>query len=99
MLAKFINRPTLKACKALVRLAQFVFNTREDRLALGGGANRPDITAYFDSDWGGCRDTRMSPSGYIVYMGNGPVVWYSKKQTNTACFSCEAEYMSIVDAL
>ena len=95
MLAQFNNRPTLKACKALVRLAQFVYNTREDRLALGGGAERPTITAYSDSDWGGCRDTRMSRSGHIVYMGNGPVVWYSKKQTNTACSSCEAEYMSM----
>ena len=95
MLAQFNNKPTFKACKALVRLAQFVFNTRKDRLALGGGANRPDITAYSDSDWGGCRDTRISRSGHIVYMGNGPVVWYSKKQTNTACSSCEAEYISM----
>ena len=95
MLAQFNNRPTLKACKALVRLAQYVYNTREDRLVLGGGADRPTITAYSDSDWGGCRDTRMSRSGHIVYMGNGPVIWYSKKQTNTACSSCEAEYMSM----
>ena len=95
MLAQFNNRPTLKACKALVRLAQYVYNTRENRLVLGGGADRPTITAYSDSDWGGCRDTRMSRSGHIVYMGNGPVIWYSKKQTNTACSSCEAEYMSM----
>ena len=74
MLAQFNNRPTLKACKAFVRLAQFVYNTRKDRLALGGGANRPDITAYSDSDWEGCRNTRMSRSGHIVYMGNGPAV-------------------------
>jgi hypothetical protein len=95
MLAQFNNRPTFKSCTALVRLAQYVYNTREDRLVLGGGADRPTITAYSDSDWGGCRDTRMSRSGHIVYMGNGPVIWYSKKQTNTACSSCEAEYMSM----
>ncbi len=62
---------------------------------LGGGADRPTITAYSDSDWVGCRDTRMSSSGNIVYMGNVPVIWYSKKQTNTACSGYEAEYMSM----
>jgi hypothetical protein len=95
ILAQFNSQPTFKACGALVRLAQYVYNTREDRLILGGGAHRPTITAYSDSDWGGCRDTRMSRSGHIVYMGNGPIMWYSKKQTNTACSSCEAEYMSM----
>ena len=94
MLAQFNNSPTYQACQALVRLAQFVYNTRQDRLALCGGADRPDLTTYSDSDWGGCSDTRISRSGHIVFMGNGPVAWYSKKQTNTAVSSCEAEYMS-----
>ena len=99
MLAQFNNSPTYQACQALVRLAQFVYNTRQDRLALCGGAERPDLTTYSDSDWGGCRDTRISRSGHIVFMGNGPVAWYSKKQTNTAVSSCEAEYMSMAVAI
>ena len=94
-LAQFVVKPTYKACKALERLAQFVFNTREDRLALGGGAELPHITAYSDSDWGGCLTTRLSRSGHIIFMGNGPVVWYSKKQTNVACSTCEAEFMAM----
>ena len=32
-------------------------------------------------------------------MGNGPVVWYSKKQTNTALSSCEAEYMAMTPCI
>jgi hypothetical protein len=95
MLAQFVERPTFKACSALTRLAQYVYNTRKDRLALGGGAELPHITAFSDSDWGGCLDTRISRSGHIIFMGNGPVVWYSKKQTNVACSSCEAEYMAM----
>ena len=44
-------------------------------------------------------DTRISRSGHIIYMGNGPVVWYSKKQTNVACSSCEAEYMAMAPCI
>ena len=99
VLAQFSNSPTLQACLALVRLTQFMYNTRKDRLALFGGAEKPTITAFCDSDWAGCRETRMSRSGHIIYMGNGPVIWYSKKQTNTAISSCEAEYMAMTPCI
>ena len=42
-LAQFVEKPTFKACKALTRLAQFVYNTRKDRLSFGGGADLPHI--------------------------------------------------------
>ncbi len=47
MTSQFVEKPTL----ALTRLAQFVYNIRKDRLALGGGAELPHITAFSDSDW------------------------------------------------
>ena len=43
--------------------------------------------------------TRISRSGHIVFMDNGPVVQYSKKQTNTACSSCEAKYMAMAPCI
>jgi hypothetical protein len=99
VLAQFNNSPTHQACLSLVRLAQFVYNTRKDRLALCEGVSKPLITAFCDSDWAGCRETRISRSGHIIYMGNGPVVWYSKKQTSTALSSCEAEYMAMTPCI
>jgi hypothetical protein len=83
-LAKFNTKPTFTACKALVRVAKYLYNSRTDRLALGGGAKLPHIVSYSDSDWAGCLDTRYSRSGHIVFMGNGPVVWYSKMQSLAA---------------
>ena len=78
VLASFNSNPTFLACKALVRLAQFLYNTREDKLTLGG-FGLPMLTSFCDSDWGGCINTRYSISGHIVFMGNGPVTWYSKR--------------------
>jgi hypothetical protein len=94
ILSQFNASPTFLACKALVRLAKFLYNTKSDKLALGGGANTPQITSFCDSDWGGCINTRYSRSGHIVYIGNGPVVWYSRRQTNVAQSSAEAEFIA-----
>jgi hypothetical protein len=93
-LAKFNAKPTFTACKALVRVAKYLYNTRTDRLALGGGAKLPHIVSYSDSDWAGCLDTRYSRSGHIVFMGNGPVVWYSKMQSLAAQSTMEAEFIA-----
>ena len=90
ILAQFSSSPTFLAIKALL----FPFNTRFDRLALGGGATIPVITSFCDSDWGGCVNTRFSRSGHVTFMGNGPITWYSKRQTNVAQSSAEAEFMA-----
>jgi hypothetical protein len=94
ILAQFNVKPTFLACKALLRLAKYLFNTKSDRLALGGGSLTPQITSFCDSDWGGCVNTRYSRSGHVTFMGNGPVVWFSKRQTSMAQSSAEAEFMA-----
>ena len=98
-LAKFNTKPTFTACKALVRVAKYLYNSRTDRLALGGGAKLPHIVSYSDSDWAGCLDTRYSRSGHIVFMGNGPVVWYSKMQSLAAQSTMEAEFIAKAPAI
>ena len=94
ILAQFNEKPTFLACKALLWLAKFLYNTKSNKLVLGGGAKIPTITSFCDSDWGGCINTRYSRSGHIIFCGNGPVVWYSKRQTNIAQSSAEAEFIA-----
>ena len=60
-------------------------------------SNRPDITisAYCDSDWASCLDSRKSVSGHLVLMGDSPISWKSKKQPTVSLSSAEAEYRAI----
>ncbi|WMV43562.1 hypothetical protein MTR67_036947 [Solanum verrucosum] len=53
------------------------------------------ITAYCDSNWNACPDSRKSVSGYIVLIGNCPVSWKSKKQTTVSLSSAEAECRAV----
>ena len=39
-------------------------------------------------------NTRFFRSGHVTFMGNGPITWYSKRQTNVAQSIAEAKFMA-----
>jgi len=53
------------------------------------------LKAFCDSDWVGCPLTRRSVTRYIIYIGNSPICWKSKKQQTVSRSSSKAEYRSI----
>ena len=50
------------------------------------------VEAYVDSDWAGCRKSRKSTSGGILYLGGVAVRAWSSNQNVIALSSGEAEY-------
>jgi hypothetical protein len=57
------------------------------------------ITTYCGSDWAGCKNTRRSRSGWVIYLAGGAVIWQSQKQESTSLSSCEAEFYAIVEVI
>ena len=66
-------------------------------LHLGGAI--PSLTAMCDSDFAADLATRYSTGGHIIYLGCGPVVWYSKRQTIIAHSTAEAEYIALTPTI
>ena len=97
VLSKFSNDPSHSACKALTRLAKFVYNKRKVGLTLGGGP--PHIVGFSDSDFAGDIVTRRSRSGSINFIANGPICWYSKMQACITNSTMEAEFVALCPAV
>jgi hypothetical protein len=51
-----------------------------------------ELSAETDASWGTC-----SFSGYLIKVGNNPIVWKVRKQRMVAMSSCEAELLAMVD--
>jgi hypothetical protein len=51
--------------------------------------------AFVDANYGGCRDTHHSMSGYVFLMARGAVTWSSKHQTTIALSTVEAKYVAM----
>jgi hypothetical protein len=77
LLARFSSKVNQIAAAGLTHLLQFCYNTRFQKLMLGG--TRASIAGFSDSDYGGDRLTRRSVASFMLYLGIGPVDWWSKQ--------------------
>jgi hypothetical protein len=54
---------------------------------------------FCDSDWAGDSETRISLTGFILYLMNVPVCWQSKSQKGVTLSSSEAEYVAMSEVV
>lgn len=88
-LSQFMQAPRSPHLDALCHTLKYVSSTSGQGIFLKGYV-RPMLTAYSDSDWASCPTTRRSITCFIVFLGNSPVSWKSKKQTTVSQSSAEA---------
>ena len=96
-LARYCDKVNKVVCSAVTRLLQYVYNTKEYTVKLS--CTEPWITLFTDSDWAGCRATRLSTGGFIIFLGSSPIAWGSKVQKSPAQSVQEAEYIAMNDPL
>jgi hypothetical protein len=97
VLARFSKYPTVRACRAVLRVLIYLRGTAERGIRYSGDDMR--VYAYSDADWAGDLDTRRSTTGYVIYAAGGPIAWQSKLQSTVAVSTMEAEYMAAFGAI
>ena len=103
-----LSKVNNKACEAhvkeLLRVIKFIIDTRfwSLRYRIDDDDRKIQnwkLKAYSDSDFAGDKDTRLSVSGYGIYLFNCLISWKSRAMRTHALSSTEAEYIAVSEVL
>ena len=93
-LSQYMATPTETHLQAAFRILRYLKGTPDSGLFFAA-TGTPQLWAFSDSDWAGCKDSRKSTTGYLVYLGSSLVSWQSKKQSTVSRSSSKAEYRAL----
>jgi hypothetical protein len=82
---------------ALMHVMRYVKGTKDLGITFRGNCGLYPCL-FSDASYASDKDSRRSVSGYISYVGGGPVSWKSKLQSTTALSTCESEYIALCAA-
>ncbi|XP_019095621.1 PREDICTED: uncharacterized protein LOC109130491 [Camelina sativa] len=91
ILSQFMKTPLVAHWEAALHLVCYLKGTPDQGILLRSDSSLT-LTAYCDSDLSACPCTRRSLSAYVIYLGDSPISWKTKKQNTVSSSSAEAEY-------
>ncbi|GAA0164382.1 transmembrane signal receptor [Lithospermum erythrorhizon] len=94
VLSQILHAPRYNHWVAVLRVVKYLKGSPEQGILLKSSCDL-QLSGWRDSDWASCPLTRRSVSGWVVFLGDSPASWKSKKQIIVARSSAEAEYRSM----
>ncbi|MBW0468130.1 hypothetical protein O181_007845 [Austropuccinia psidii MF-1] len=87
----YLARHSTAHWDVLDHLVGYLLKTRGHRIILRPGECA--LSLWSDAGWGG--KLVWSQSGFMLKLGNAPILWGSKRQTVVALSKCAAEYIAL----
>jgi hypothetical protein len=97
-----MDSATLGAYNELLRVIKLVVDTKTFGLKVQPKLDNNlgwDLKIFCDSNWAGDPETRVSVTGFIIYLLSVPIFWRSKSQKGVTLSRTEAEYVAISEAV
>ena len=60
---------------------------------------KQDLVSYSNSDWAGDPETRICVTGFVIKLLGASICWRSKGQQVVLLTSCEAQYITMSEAV
>ncbi|CAI7807943.1 unnamed protein product [Closterium sp. NIES-53] len=110
-LARVVQQPTEEHLEVAKRMVRYLGSTASAgvQFSAGGQLKQPGsdgitpetlkLSCFIDASWVSENEDQSSMGGYVCMLGGGPVSWRSKKQSEIAHSSAEAEYMAMYHAM
>jgi hypothetical protein len=57
------------------------------------------MSCFVDADHAGCRATRRSHTGVLIYINRAPIIWYSKRQNTVESSTFGSEFIAMKTAV
>ncbi|MBW0494048.1 hypothetical protein O181_033763 [Austropuccinia psidii MF-1] len=93
-LARHSMAPTKRHWEILDNVVGYLLKTQHHRLVLQPGD--VSLNLCTDAGWGG--DLERSQTGFMLKLGDAPILWSSKRQGVVALSTCAAEYVALSDS-
>ncbi|GAB2280618.1 hypothetical protein Dimus_039419 [Dionaea muscipula] len=94
ILIQFMHTPRQPHMAAAKRLLRYLHGSSSKGLWFPAKSTL-QVSAFCDSDWGTCLQTRRSITGYYTTLGTAPLSWKSKKRSTVAKSSVKAKYRAM----
>lgn len=96
-LSQFMHTPTDAHWEAAKRILRYLVGTQTHGIYFHA-SNELRLHGFSDADWAGDSHDYLSTGAFIIYLGQNPVSWFSRKQSGIARSSTEAEYRTVANA-
>jgi hypothetical protein len=86
--------PVIRHWNAALRVVRYLSGTLGYSITYRGDRDTK-LQGYCDADYAGDTEDRRSVSGYMFFLGGGPISWNSTKQRCVSTSTTEAEYVAL----